>query len=148
MPSEIPLYHILNACVTFGNLYGGDAPAYGVICDRTAASSPSNTSGESLVGHSGHGAAHHKVEPTSCVVEDCVFDVGRGYHLVGKCSEDENDLLKWFHFNKKGTLSSIKLFIDLIEIGKRDITSINRISCAYFTKNQKDTKFQNLVIWN
>ncbi|VUZ44933.1 unnamed protein product [Hymenolepis diminuta] len=86
MRVEIPLYHILNACVTFGNLYGGDAPAYGVICDRTAASSPSNTSGESLVGHSGHGAAHHKVEPASCVVEDCVFDVGRGYHLVEEAS--------------------------------------------------------------
>uniref|UniRef100_A0A5K3FLN2 Ankyrin repeat domain-containing protein 13B n=1 Tax=Mesocestoides corti TaxID=53468 RepID=A0A5K3FLN2_MESCO len=37
MRVEIPLYHILNACVTFGNLYGGDAPAYGVVCNRAAA---------------------------------------------------------------------------------------------------------------
>lgn len=88
---EIPLYHILNACVTFGNLYGGDAPAYGVICNRSAVSSTTtNASGEPLVSNnsvpanpaaSGHSG---RVEPTSCVVEDCVFDVGRGYHLIGK----------------------------------------------------------------
>lgn len=86
MRVEIPLYHILNACVTFGNLYGADAPAYGVICDRTAASSLSNTSGEPLVEHLSQGAVHHKMEPTSCVVEDCVFDVGRGYHVVEEAS--------------------------------------------------------------
>lgn len=79
---EIPLYHILNACVTFGNLYGGDAPAYGVVCDRTATPS-TNTSAEPLVG--GGGSVANKIEPTSCVVEDCVFDVGRGYHLIGTC---------------------------------------------------------------
>nr|CUU99068.1 hypothetical transcript [Hymenolepis microstoma] len=87
MRVEIPLYHILNACVTFGNLYGADAPAYGVICDRTAVnSSISSTSGEPLVEHLSQGAVHHKAEPTSCVVEDCVFDVGRGYHLVEEAS--------------------------------------------------------------
>ncbi|VDM32842.1 unnamed protein product [Hydatigera taeniaeformis] len=86
MRVEIPLYHILNACVTFGNLYGGDAPAYGVVCDRTATSS-TNTSAEPLVGGSGNSSnVANKIEPTSCVVEDCVFDVGRGYHLIEETS--------------------------------------------------------------
>ncbi|CDI97719.1 Ankyrin repeat domain containing protein [Echinococcus multilocularis] len=86
MRVEIPLYHILNACVTFGNLYGGDAPAYGVVCHRTATSS-TNTSAEPLVGGNGSsGSVINKIEPTSCVVEDCVFDVGRGYHLIEETS--------------------------------------------------------------
>ena len=95
LPQEIPLYHILNACVTFGNLYGGDAPAYGVICDRSAVSSTTtNASAEPLVGGASTpaggaaaaaGAGHSaRVDPTSCIVEDCVFDVGRGYHLIGE----------------------------------------------------------------
>ncbi|VDK21279.1 unnamed protein product [Taenia asiatica] len=86
MRVEIPLYHILNACVTFGNLYGGDAPAYGVVCDRTATPS-TNTSAEPLVGGSGSsGSVANRIEPTSCVVEDCVFDIGRGYHLIEEAS--------------------------------------------------------------
>ncbi|VDL60624.1 unnamed protein product [Hymenolepis diminuta] len=135
MRVEIPLYHILNACVTFGNLYGGDAPAYGVICDRTAASSPSNTSGESLVGHSGHGAAHHKVEPASCVVEDCVFDVGRGYHLVDihSCNGNPEEEASPGHFgtiDEEEQLVQMAVQRSLVEYGGADHLTQRQYSLA------------------
>ncbi len=72
--------------MTFGNLYGGDAPAYGVTCQRTSVrrpSRPANTTAEPLIS-AGISNEITKIEPTSCVVEDCVFDIGQGYHLIGK----------------------------------------------------------------
>uniref|UniRef100_A0A0X3PPW5 Ankyrin repeat domain-containing protein n=1 Tax=Schistocephalus solidus TaxID=70667 RepID=A0A0X3PPW5_SCHSO len=105
MKIEIPLYHILNACVTFGNLYAADAPAYGVIClsggkqskeasqaklavatQKSVEGNDKNVASEPLLAASHNSSASSNSvgakQPPSCVVEDCVFDIGRGYLLI------------------------------------------------------------------
>ncbi|KAF6777042.1 hypothetical protein AHF37_03551 [Paragonimus kellicotti] len=92
---EIPLYHVLNACISFGNVYGRDSNVYGVT---TVPVSDSSSGRKST--HSGSGdlndqpliASHanskhvanedHRLEVVKCIVDDSVFEVGKGYHVV------------------------------------------------------------------
>lgn len=75
---EIPLFHVLNACVTFGNVFGLDAPVKNVEYLR-----------------------EDDNQRLSCVVDDCCFDIPS--HYTNKSNEyrrqltfeDEDDLLQY-----------------------------------------------------
>lgn len=68
--SEIPLFHVLNARITFGNIFATETPVPHVECIQE---------GERL----------------SCVVDDQCFNVGRGYRDAAapderlSCDDDE-----------------------------------------------------------
>lgn len=73
---EIPLFHVLNACVTFGNVFGLDAPVKNVENIR-------------------------EDDRLSCVVDDCCFDIPSNYtnksneYRRQMTFEDEDDLLQY-----------------------------------------------------
>lgn len=75
---EIPLFHVLNACVTFGNVFGLDAPVKNVVNLREEDS-----------------------QRLSCVIDDCCFEIPSNY--TNKSNdyrrqlpfEDEDDLLQY-----------------------------------------------------
>lgn len=75
---EIPLFHVLNACVTFGNVFGLDTPVKNVENLREEDS-----------------------QRLSCVIDDCCFDIPS--HYTNKSNEyrrqmtfeDEDDLLQY-----------------------------------------------------
>ena len=57
---EIPLFHVLNARITFGNIFASESPAEFVSCIR-----PGST------------------DSLCCVVEDRCFDVPTTYSVTG-----------------------------------------------------------------
>lgn len=73
---EIPLFHVLNACVTFGNVFALTTP----------------------VPHVGH---LQEDERLTCIINDCCFDVPTNYTNKGAdyrrqlTFEDEDDLLQF-----------------------------------------------------
>ena len=60
--TEIPLFHVLNARITFGNIFAVDSPAPGVSCLR----------GET------------EDAPYYCVVDDTCFDPPPSYTMSGR----------------------------------------------------------------
>lgn len=56
--SEIPLFHVLNARITFGNIFGAETPALGVTCLDE--------------------------DKMTCVVDDSVFQPPADYNRGGK----------------------------------------------------------------
>uniref|UniRef100_UPI00358FBAB2 ankyrin repeat domain-containing protein 13B-like n=1 Tax=Myxine glutinosa TaxID=7769 RepID=UPI00358FBAB2 len=91
---EIPLFHILNARITFGNLNGCEHPVSSVhSCVSSDSPSPcSDTSSWCSVTSSS--------SPALCEVESSVFEAPKGYTVAG-CSKNEplrdedNDLLQF-----------------------------------------------------
>lgn len=92
--SEIPLYHVLNACISFGNIHGLESAVYGVSTvplsqsEIAAKSKSRGDSGDStnqpLLNSSESGqSANSAHENVKCVIDDSVFDVGKGYHVIG-----------------------------------------------------------------
>ncbi|VDP72880.1 unnamed protein product [Echinostoma caproni] len=93
---EIPLYHVLNACISFGNLHGLETAVYGVstvplsqseIAARTASAKLHGDSGDStnqpLLNSSESGqSVTSGHENLKCVIDESVFDVGKGYHVI------------------------------------------------------------------
>lgn len=75
---EIPLFHVLNACVTFGNVFGLEQPVNGVLNLREEDS-----------------------QRLSCVIEDTCFDIPKNYSNKSNdyrrqmTFEDEDDLLQY-----------------------------------------------------
>ena len=59
--TEIPLFHVLNARITFGNIFGSEAAAPNVSCIRDAEGSP-----------------------LCSVVDDSVFEAPSTYSVLGK----------------------------------------------------------------
>ncbi|VEL07291.1 unnamed protein product [Protopolystoma xenopodis] len=101
---EIPLYHVLNACISFGNLYGEDSSAYGVTCLLRSSESgslagaaqqqlgdSSDSASKPLL--SGHPSgvvnkdtsteAVEQIDSPKCIVDESVFDVGRDENSPG-----------------------------------------------------------------
>ncbi|CAH8831528.1 unnamed protein product [Trichobilharzia szidati] len=103
---EIPLYHVLNACVSFGNLHGQDNSVYGVSVVPTGGSNPSqqtsdphkktdvsSTAKSSTAASSSDDPGNQPLldsstesgsssQPVKCVIDESVFDVGKGYHVI------------------------------------------------------------------
>lgn len=76
---EIPIFHILTAKITFGNIYGLDKPISGVTAVGDA-----------------------KDGPVSCIVEDSVFEpppnyrrIGEGHHEERRTYDDDDELLQF-----------------------------------------------------
>ena len=57
---EIPLFHVLNARITFGNIFAGDAEVTGVRQIRGT-----------------------EEDTRICVVDDACFEIPTGYHIMG-----------------------------------------------------------------
>ncbi|XP_055556623.1 ankyrin repeat domain-containing protein 13B isoform X2 [Falco cherrug] len=92
-PAEIPIFHILNARITFGNLNGCDEPVSS-LRHSPSSEAPSPSSDSSSVSSSS--------SLTSCRVcemDPALFEVPRGYSVVGThqdaLREDEDDLLQF-----------------------------------------------------
>ncbi|XP_061461018.1 ankyrin repeat domain-containing protein 13B isoform X2 [Rhineura floridana] len=92
---EIPIFHILNARITFGNLNGCDEP---VVSIRGAGSPGSNAPSpgsdrSSISSSSSLGSCR------CCEMDPSLFEVPRGYSVVGShpepLREDDDDLLQF-----------------------------------------------------
>uniref|UniRef100_H3B6K9 Ankyrin repeat domain 13B n=1 Tax=Latimeria chalumnae TaxID=7897 RepID=H3B6K9_LATCH len=90
---EIPIFHILNARITFGNLNGCDEPVSSV---RRSPSSeaPSPSSDTSSVS-----STSSMTSCRGCEMDQALFEVPRGYSMVGSTRdpirEEEDDLLQF-----------------------------------------------------
>ncbi|CAH8453770.1 unnamed protein product [Dicrocoelium dendriticum] len=94
---EIPLYHVLNTCVSFSNINGQETSVYGVTtvplnnaaptskAPKTSHSGSGDLTNEPLMDSAAdhkHGPDGHHIEALKCVVDESVFDVGKGYHVI------------------------------------------------------------------
>ncbi|KAL7991929.1 hypothetical protein Chor_016185 [Crotalus horridus] len=93
---EIPLFHVLNARITFSNLCGSDEPLSSVrIC------TPTQSPGSSEEPSAGAEAASNtKVYPFPCEVDPSVFEVPQGYTMLGAgrtepMRDEDDDLLQF-----------------------------------------------------
>ncbi|NXX19343.1 AN13B protein, partial [Podargus strigoides] len=88
---EIPIFHILNARITFGNLNGCDEPVSS-LRHSPSSEAPSPSSDSSSVSSSSS-----LTSCRACEMDPALFEVPRGYSVVGthqdSLREDEDDLL-------------------------------------------------------
>uniref|UniRef100_A0A7M4F099 Ankyrin repeat domain 13D n=2 Tax=Crocodylus porosus TaxID=8502 RepID=A0A7M4F099_CROPO len=95
---EIPLFHVLNARITFSNLCGCDEPLSSV---RICSSSPSHSPVEPKeLGMGAEAPANPKVFPFPCEVDPSVFEVPQGYTVLGAgrnepMRDEDDDLLQF-----------------------------------------------------
>ncbi|NWR76347.1 AN13B protein, partial [Centropus unirufus] len=92
-PAEIPIFHILNARITFGNLNGCDEPVSS-LRHSPSSEAPSPSSDSSSVSSSSS-----LTSCRACEMDPALFEVPRGYSVVGShqdaLREDEDDLLQF-----------------------------------------------------
>ncbi|KAM6315554.1 LOW QUALITY PROTEIN: ankyrin repeat domain-containing protein 13B [Podargus strigoides] len=90
---EIPIFHILNARITFGNLNGCDEPVSS-LRHSPSSEAPSPSSDSSSVSSSSS-----LTSCRACEMDPALFEVPRGYSVVGthqdSLREDEDDLLQF-----------------------------------------------------
>ncbi|NWV20072.1 AN13B protein, partial [Origma solitaria] len=90
---EIPIFHILNARITFGNLNGCDEPVSS-LRHSPSSEAPSPSSDTSSVSSSSS-----LTSCRACEMDPALFEVPRGYSVVGThqdaLREDEDDLLQF-----------------------------------------------------
>ncbi|XP_027747301.1 ankyrin repeat domain-containing protein 13B isoform X1 [Empidonax traillii] len=90
---EIPIFHILNARITFGNLNGCDEPVSS-LRHSPSSDAPSPSSDSSSVSSSSS-----LTSCRACEMDPALFEVPRGYSVVGThqdaLREDEDDLLQF-----------------------------------------------------
>ncbi|XP_029884858.1 LOW QUALITY PROTEIN: ankyrin repeat domain-containing protein 13B [Aquila chrysaetos chrysaetos] len=90
---EIPLFHVLNARITFGNLNGCDEPVSS-LRHSPSSEAPSPSSDSSSVSSSSS-----LTSCRACEMDPALFEVPRGYSVVGThqdaLREDEDDLLQF-----------------------------------------------------
>ena len=88
MKVEIPLYHVMTAKITFENLFAADCPAVGVTNLRTSRSpSPSpelDLGDQEAVSAGVDASALRNVEGMCCCVDEAVFDVPKGFSVMGE----------------------------------------------------------------
>ncbi|MEE6468566.1 hypothetical protein FKM82_008317 [Ascaphus truei] len=105
---EIPIFHILNARITFGNLNGCDEPVSSLrqspsseapspSSDSCSVSSTSSISMMPLQGDTGQRAPN--TSGRGCEMDQSLFEAPRGYSVVGSyretMREEEDDLLQF-----------------------------------------------------
>ncbi|XP_062887245.1 ankyrin repeat domain-containing protein 13B isoform X1 [Mobula hypostoma] len=90
---EIPIFHILNARITFGNLNGSDEPVNS-IRNSPSSEAPSPSSDTSSVSSSSS-----MTSCRGCDMDPALFEVPRGYTVVGSnrdsLREEDDDLLQF-----------------------------------------------------
>ncbi|XP_072909500.1 ankyrin repeat domain-containing protein 13B isoform X2 [Hemitrygon akajei] len=90
---EIPIFHILNARITFGNLNGSDEPVNSIRSSPTS-EAPSPSSDTSSVSSSSS-----MTSCRGCDMDPALFEVPRGYTVVGSnrdsLREEDDDLLQF-----------------------------------------------------
>ncbi|GCC32764.1 hypothetical protein chiPu_0011228 [Chiloscyllium punctatum] len=90
---EIPIFHILNARITFGNLNGSDEPVTSIRNSPTS-EAPSPSSDTSSVSSSSS-----MTSCRGCDMDPALFEVPRGYTVVGSnrdsLREEDDDLLQF-----------------------------------------------------
>ncbi|KAM8797168.1 LOW QUALITY PROTEIN: ankyrin repeat domain-containing protein 13B [Eudromia elegans] len=90
---EIPIFHILNARITFGNLNGCDEPVSS-LRQSPSSEAPSPSSDSSSVSSSSS-----LTSCRACEMDPSLFEVPRGYSVVGSqqdaLREDEDNLLQF-----------------------------------------------------
>ncbi|NXM63883.1 AN13B protein, partial [Illadopsis cleaveri] len=90
---EIPIFHILNARITFGNLNGCDEPVSS-LRHSPSSEAPSPSSDSSSVSSSSS-----LTSCRACEMDPALFEVPRGYSVMGThqdaLREDEDDLLQF-----------------------------------------------------
>nr|DBA34320.1 TPA: hypothetical protein GDO54_001893 [Pyxicephalus adspersus] len=105
---EIPIFHILNARITFGNLNGCDEPVSSLrqspsseapspSSDSCSVSSTSSISMKPQQGDTGH--RDPNTSGRGCEMDQALFEAPRGYSVVGSyresMREEEDDLLQF-----------------------------------------------------
>ncbi|NXU96249.1 AN13D protein, partial [Cettia cetti] len=105
VPAEIPLFHVLNARITFSNLCGCDQPLGSVrICapQEPSGAHPAGTQPAGPRGEAGgaRGVLGPGVWPFPCEVEAGVFEVPAGYTVLGAgrsepLRDEDDDLLQF-----------------------------------------------------
>uniref|UniRef100_S4RES5 Ankyrin repeat domain-containing protein n=1 Tax=Petromyzon marinus TaxID=7757 RepID=S4RES5_PETMA len=92
---EIPLFHILNARITFGNLNGSGDEALSA-CGSPDSDSQSSPSSD----NSSLGSINSSAPVSAWVMDDSVFEVPKGYTVAGQAKRqpmrDEDDALLQF----------------------------------------------------
>ncbi|XP_073202939.1 ankyrin repeat domain-containing protein 13D isoform X2 [Lepidochelys kempii] len=95
---EIPLFHVLNARITFSNLCGCDESLSSV---RVCGPAPSSSPGDAREPAAGAEAPPNpKVFPFPCEVDPVVFEVPQGYAMLGAgrnepMRDEDDDLLQF-----------------------------------------------------
>ncbi|XP_022108825.1 ankyrin repeat domain-containing protein 13D-like isoform X2 [Acanthaster planci] len=92
---EIPLFHILNACITFGNLYAHREPVTGV--SNVVVQDLANPEGsKDIPGGEDTEGDEAEAPMTVCSVDPSVFDVPQGYGLYqsGEVRYGEDEMLQ------------------------------------------------------
>lgn len=92
--SEIPIFHILNARITFGNLNGCDEPVP-LVRGSPSSETPSPGSDSSSVSSSSSTTSCR-----GCEISPALFEAPRGYSVLGGQREaatrdDDDDLLQF-----------------------------------------------------
>lgn len=93
---EIPLFHVLNACVTFGNVFGLDSPVPNVTHMRET----TVPNGDPVDDEEG-AACSSGTDRLTCIIDDSCFDIPADYtnkgadHRRQMTFEDEDDLLQF-----------------------------------------------------
>ncbi|MBN3292290.1 AN13D protein, partial [Polypterus senegalus] len=87
---EIPLFHVLNARITFSNLCGCDEPVSSV---RVTSNEPQN-------GEDAAGAFSDSTAPLTCEVDPSVFEIPQDYTTIGAgrnepMRDEDDDLLQF-----------------------------------------------------
>lgn len=92
---EIPLFHVLNACVTFGNVFALESPVPYVSQIREQPAIGDDD------GNAATSTTPLNTDRLTCIIDDCCFDVPPHYtnkgadHRRQLTFEDEDDLLQF-----------------------------------------------------
>lgn len=138
---EIPLFHVLNACVTFGNVFALDSPVPNVSHITEEPIDGSGTA-DTATASATNNITTASGERLSCIIDDCCFDIPPSYankgadHRRQLTFEDEDDLLQFAIQQSLMETGSETDQVDIWEALKahRPVTPSNY--------NDEDTQFQ------
>nr|XP_033776337.1 ankyrin repeat domain-containing protein 13D [Geotrypetes seraphini] len=97
---EIPLFHVLNARITFSNLCGCDEPVISVHASERAPSQSQSNDSLASAAEATADVSIHSVSPFPCEVDPSVFEIPEGYTTLGAgrsepMRDEDDDLLQF-----------------------------------------------------